>query len=183
MKFSGNLNRNFSSANGSRNLDYQKDVILDEVAKLIEYDTPTVIATLKDAGYYNVSPTAPRKEIINIVVDALYRSEQFRHDIAVLVAKTESGNKFSNGEGTAAEAGKDIKLSGGIISAIGGVLESGFGVFKSAQDRKAEEERTRQQMYDKLLAGEKTNWVPIIVIGGVFLIGGIIAFVTLRNKG
>jgi len=207
MKFSGGFNRNFSSANGSKNLDYKKDIILDEVAKLIELNRGTVLSTLKDAGYYNISPTVSKKELINLVTDALYSSEQFRHDVAALIAN--SGGNYSNAfgdkikgwfsggsdsgssgggsaSGAATDAHKSVSLSADPIGAIAGALGSIFGSVSaygtSKQDRKAEEERTKQQLYDKLLADKKTNWTPIIVIGGILIIGGIVTFFALRGR-
>ncbi len=180
MKFSGDFNRNFSNANGSNNLDYKKDLILDEVAKLIELDKGAILSTLKDAGYYNISPNVSKKELIFLVVDALYGSEQFRYDISNLITKANS--TYSN----AVDPISAIAAAVGEVFKFGG---QGFAFGQSKQQTKQVKEQTeqvkeqtRQQLYDKLLMEEKTNWMPIIVVSGVLLIGGIVTFLVLRSR-
>lgn len=186
MKFGGSFNKNWSSANGSGNTDFQKDVILDEVSRLIELDRPVVISALKDAGY-KVSPKANKKEVIDKTVSALYRSNQFRHDISQAIVSV-NDPKHSNATGLASGAGAGAgkvgsSAGGGVVGAVAGAISSIFSFGASRQNAKAEEERTRQEMYDKLLTeNEKTNYLPYIIIGGVLIIGGIVAFFALRNK-
>lgn len=178
MKFGGSFSKNWSSANGSGNTDFQKDVILDEVSRLIELDKPMVISALKESGY-KISPKASKKEVIDKTVSALYRSNQFRHDISNAIVSV-NDPKFANAEGSASGAG--AKASG-VVGAVSTAISSIFNFGASKQNAKAEEERTRQEMYNKLLTeNEKTNYLPYIIIGGVFIIGGIIAFFALRNK-
>lgn len=168
MKFGGSFDKNWSSADGSGNIEYKKDVILDEIARMIELDKPTVISLLKESGY-SVSPKASKKEVINRVVHALYASKQFRSDISKIISN-QSKQSYSN-------------FAAAIVGAVSGAVDSIFGFAKSSKDAKIEEERTKQQMYDKLLTNnEQRNWIPVIVIGGVLLIGGVVAFFALRNK-
>ena len=191
MKFGGSFNKNWSSANGSGNTDFQKDVILDEVSRLIELDRPVVISALKDAGY-SISPKAKKKEVIDKTVSALYRSNQFRHDIAKAIVSA-NDPKYANAGGSASGAGAGAgKVGGGIdpVTAIANASAQLFGIFSSGfasrQEKlrlQQEQERTKQEMYDKLLTeNEKTNYLPYIIIGGVLIIGGIVAFFALRNK-
>lgn len=190
MKFGGSFNKNWSSADGSGNTDFQKDVILDEVSRLIELDRPVVVSALKESGY-KISPKAKKKEVIDKTVSALYRSNQFRHDIAKAIVSA-NDPKYANAGGSASGAGSGAGKVGGIdpVTAIANATSSLFGIFSSgfaSREEKLrlqqEQERTKQQMYDKLLTeNEKTNYLPYIVIGGVLIIGGIVAFFALRNK-
>jgi hypothetical protein len=167
MKFGGSFDKNWSSADGSGNIDYKKDVLLDEIARMIELDKPTVVSLLKESGY-SISPKASKKETINKVVDALYQSKQFRSDVSRSIEKATQKN--SNVVGA---------IAGTVLVAVASI----FGFAKSNKEAKTEKERTRQQLYDKLLTNnEQRNWIPVIVIGSVLLIGGIAAFFALRNK-
>lgn len=187
MKFGGSFNSNWSNAIGSKNTDLQRDLILDEVGRLIETDRPAVISALKDSGY-TISPSASKKEVINKTVSALYRSKQFKLDVAKAIA---AGNdpKFANSNGSDLDKAKGLAsgaaagASGGVVGAIAGAIGAIFTFGSSRQNRKAEEERAKQELYNKLLTDkEQTNWIPVIVIGGVILIGGIVAFFALRNN-
>ena len=56
-----------------------------------------------------------------------------------------------------------------------------FGAAKN--DLKAEELRTKSKMYEKIFGGDKkTNWLPIVAIGGVFLIAALVVWKTTSNK-
>jgi hypothetical protein len=194
MKYGGNFYGNFSNANGSQNKDYTKDVILDEVARLIELDRPSIIAILRESGY-KLDPKASKKEVINYTVRALYNKPQFRNDVSALIVK--SNTDFSNANGEwfqglfgkgdtstpSTEGGAGAGAGAGAASAIAGAIGAIFTFGTANKNQKAEEERTRQEMYAKLLGNEeKTNWTPIVVVGGVLLLGGVVAFLTLRNK-
>lgn len=199
MKYGGSFTKNFSSANGSNNMDYQKDVLLDEIARLIEFNKPIVISILKDSGH-SISPKSSKKQVVDHVVKALYGSQQFRTDIAKEIAKANQ-HEFANaigdwkifggaGKGTTtgggasgAGQGATAQIGADPISAIAGAIGSIFSFASANQNKKAEEERTRQAMYDKLLnGGEEKNWMPIIVVSGILLIGGIVAYFALRKK-
>lgn len=186
MKFGGSFSKNWSSANGSGNTDFQKDVILDEVSRLIELDRPLVISALKESGY-KISPKAKKKEVIDKTVSALYRSNQFRHDISKAIVSVNDPKQLNaNGVESGSQAAASTAGSGaaaGVVGAVAGAISSIFQFGSSRQNAKAEEERTRQEIYDKLLTeNEKTNYLPYIIIGGVLIIGGIVAFFALRNK-
>lgn len=235
MKFGGSFNSNWSNAIGSKNTDLQRDLILDEVGRLIETDRPAVISALKDSGY-TISPSASKKEVINKTVSALYRSKQFKLDVAKAIVKNDTQSSFAGADGNLLDKAKGLMssgggakgssgggggdfwdkikdslggigsgssgsgsgggtasgglastagagASGGIAGAIAGAIGAIFTFGASRQNRKAEEERAKQELYNKLLTDkEQTNWIPVIVIGGVILIGGIVAFFALRNN-
>ena len=200
MKYGGNFYGNFSNANGSQNKDYEKDVILDEVARLIELDRPSIIAILRESGY-KLDPKASKKEVIDYTVRALYNKPQFRNDVSALIVKSNADFSNANDEwfqglfgkgdtstpsagGSASGAGKGAgRIGADPISAIAGAIGSIFSFGTAQKNQNAEEERTRQEMYAKLLGDEeKTNWMPIIVVGGVLLLGGGVTFLMLRNK-
>ena len=202
MKFGGNVYSNFSNASGSKDFDYKRDVLLDEIARLIETDRSAVILILKDAGY-KVDTKSSKKEVIKKVSHALHNNKQFQLDISKEIVKANNHAEFSNADGKTKEWFSGLFSSGGsssnsggggsasgagagaggVVGAIAGAVGSVFDFGKSNNDKKAEEERTKQTLYNKLLGdNEKTNWLPIIVISGILIIGGIIVWRVTAKK-
>jgi len=201
MKFGGNVYSNFSNAIESKDFDYKRDVLLDEIARLIETDKSAVILILKDAGY-KVDTKTSKKEVIKKVSHALHNNKQFQLDVAKEIVKENSHTDFSNAEGKFKEwfsnlgnknndgggsaggaGGGASKVGGDPISAIAGAIGAIFQFGASSKNKKSEEEKTKQELYNKLLGdNEKTNWLPIIIIGGVLVIGAIVTVIVLRNK-
>jgi len=81
MKFGGTFQGNFMNATGSQSKDYAKQVLLDEVARLIEFNKQSVISALNDSGH-KVSPDASKKTVIDHTAKALYENSDFRNIIA-----------------------------------------------------------------------------------------------------
>ena len=94
-----------------------------------------------------------------------------------------NGNVLENvGEGASEGAGGGIW--GVVIGTLGGVTESIFDWKTSQTNQQIANEQAKMSLYEKLLggAGGKTNWMPIVVVGGVLIIGAIVVFATLKNK-
>ena len=90
----------------------------------------------------------------------------------------------TTGKRTAEGAGEG-GVWGGIIGAVAGVTESVFSWQSSKEQRQATEIQARSAMYAQVLGKEekKNTWVlPTVIVGGVLLIGGIVVYLTLRNK-
>ena len=86
------------------------------------------------------------------------------------------------GEGASQGAGGGIW--GVVIGTVGGVTESIFDWKTSKVDQETANQQAKMSLYEKLLAGKggKTNWMPIVVVGGVLLLGGIVVYFTLKGK-
>lgn len=187
MKFGGSFYSNFSNANGSKNMDYAKDVLLDEIARLIELDRANVILILKDSGY-KLPKNATKKQVIDTVVTALYSKPQFQIDAAKLIVSSNAG-EYSNAGGGAEPSASGAGQGAGKVTisdpvgAIAGAIGAIFQLGAASKNQKAEEERSKQELYNKLLGDDqKTDWVPIVVIGSVFIIGAIAMIFTLRSN-
>lgn len=201
MKFGGSFNKNWANASGSGNQDFQRDVLLDEIARVIELDRPKIISLLKESGYA-ISPKAPKKEVIDKTVSALFRSNQFKADVTKLIVQTNipkysnadgeflgkikgffSGNKSgnTNPEGSASGAGSGAS---GPVGAIASAIGSIFNFATTSKQQKIQEQQAKQELYNKLLTenDNKTNWTPIIIVGSVLVIGTIVVFFAMRNK-
>lgn len=200
MKFGGTFNKNWSAANGSGVKDFQKDVLLDEIARVIELDRPKIISLLNESGY-KISSSATKKEIIDKTVSALFRSNQFKADITKLIVQTNIP-KYSNADGQfldkikgffSGSKSEDVpkgSASGagagasGPVASIASAIGSIFNFAATSKQQKIQEQQAKQDLYNKLLTDndKKTNWAPIIIIGGVLVAGTIVAIVALRKK-
>lgn len=175
MRYGGNFAANFSEAIKSRDPEFRRDVLLDQVAKLISEKPTEIKSALRSSGI-KISDHASVKQIIDAVSRQLTVSNEFRMAMALLIQQSvdnaEKKETFSNAIATV------------IAQAVAQVTNSTFGYFQSKEDRKAEEERTKAELYAKLLGGgeKKSNWVPVVVISGVLVIGGLVLFLTLRPK-
>ena len=90
----------------------------------------------------------------------------------------------NTGKRTAEGAGEG-GIWGGIVGAVAGVTESVFSWKSSQERRKATEIQAKSAMYEKVFGkDEKSNkWIlPTVIVGGVLIIGGIVVYLTLRNK-
>jgi len=208
MNVRKNFFNNFSNANGC-SLDVKKDILLDEIAQLISKHKPLVVEALNKNGA-NIKPSISDKNTASLVVDYIYKSEEFRNDINMLVIALNSDvltSDFYSAEGgfldkikslfnknggadsvgdvanSTASGASGGGLVGAIVGLVGGVTQSVFNQKAAKADLAREKEATKSELYKKLLGGDKkTNWIPIIVVGGVFLVGAIILITTLKRK-
>ena len=89
---------------------------------------------------------------------------------------TEGAYANQDGGGSGGGAGDWIKLAAG-------VLESGFKFGSSSKELKAAEAQADAMMYSKMFGQEqKTNWLPIVAIAGVLLIGGLVVWRVTGKK-
>jgi len=109
--------------------------------------------------------------------------------MALLANKGGEGKAVTQGLSTTAkrtsEGAGEGGVWGGIFGAVAGVTESVFSWKSSQERRKATEIQAKSAMYEKVFGkDEKSNkWIlPTVIIGGVLVIGGIVVYLTLRNK-
>tara|TARA_R110000823_G_scaffold141854_1_gene271614 strand:- start:386 stop:1078 length:693 start_codon:yes stop_codon:yes gene_type:complete len=99
-------------------------------------------------------------------------------------AMGDGGSNVLENVGDGAKEGAGGGIWGVVIGTIGGVTESIFDWKTSKTNQEIANEQAKMSLYEKLLggAGGKTNWMPIVVVGGVLLIGAIVVAVVLKNK-
>lgn len=181
MRFTGNILKNMKSAEMSKDNALKRDIVLDEVAFLIKQNKSVVVDALNNSGV-KTSENASVSSLINKVVNNIYENKEFQQQISTAIAnfhskgvastvKTKGG--FSNVSGDTASA---------IATALGQATSSIFNFAASKKELEKEKEASKSKLYEKLLGGKKTNWLPIIIVGGVLIIGGIVAFSVLRKK-
>jgi len=90
---------------------------------------------------------------------------------------TKSSTKSSGGGGGGGDAA-------GIVTAVAGLTSSIFNYSAANKGLQASEANARASMYEKIFGQQKSkSWVlPTVIIGGILIIGGIVAYVTLRKK-
>lgn len=174
MKFGGDFQSNLASAKASKNKDYAKDVILDEVARII-YLEPMVIAKALNNSGVKTSKNPTKNELIDKVVDNLYDNASFRRNIGNVISQQNPPYSYLDPSAIAGAVQAVAEQSTAIVNGI-------FGAVQRKQELNQEKERTKQLLYDKIFGQEKKNYMPIVLIGGVLLIGGVVLFLALRDK-
>ena len=174
MIYGGDIMSNFSGALFSKDEDMVNDILLSEIHKLLHSEPSVIVKTLNESGL-KTSDSIDKKSLIHKTVDALYDNEKFRTSITNLIVSR--NQKFSNIGGDPVSA---------IASATEGITTAFTNLAAKKQDRLSAKEASKQRLTESLLTpsankSSKTNMLPIIIIGGVLLIGGIVAFVALKE--
>lgn len=202
MIYGGNMMSNFSGGILSNDKDMTKDVVLSEVHKILDKSPEVLIETLNSSGQA-VSKNLSKKDLVHLTVENLYENPKFRENISALIIAGNETN-YNNADGAVMDKLKALFSKGGggadagsgdgsapkvtvgadPISAIAGAIGSIFSFAQSGKDRKAAKESDKRKLQMSLLAEDdkKTNWLPIVLIGGILLIGGAVAYVSLKNK-
>jgi|TARA_R110000787_G_scaffold11722_5_gene38446 hypothetical protein len=178
MRFQGDIIENLTAAAQSQDENLIQELVIDEMANIIENDPNEMIKTLRYSKV-KVDDTASKEELINLSVKNLYSNSIFQKNLAVTFTKKGSAAKhdYAGAEG-------DGGGGGNIISSIANMIGSIGKWGSSSKDLKAEESRTKARMFEKIFgSGKKRNWMPIIVVAGVLLIGAMVVWrVTAKNK-
>lgn len=209
MIYEGNSFHNFAGSMFSADKNMTKDVLFSELHRLIDTEPEVVSKTLKDSGVY--VPNKPnKKKLIHLTVENLYENKTFRSKISnVIGSKMDSSDiNYSNVIGAGATRSAHVNKvavdsgrlpiggskatqgvgkvigGGGIVGSVSGAIDSIFGFAKSKTEAKAQKESDKQRLIQSLLQNKqgKTNWLPIVLISSVLLIGGIVAIIELRRK-
>jgi hypothetical protein len=169
MIYGGNMMSNFSGAINSQDNDMAKDVLLSEIHRVLDKNPEVLINALNNSEIATPS-TISKRELIHKVVEALYESEKFRNNISQFVIE-DNEQESSN-------------FVGAIIAAAGTTVGAIFKGVQNKNQTKAQKEADKRKLTASLLEekSKKTNYLPIILIGGVLLIGGIVAYVSLKQK-
>lgn len=169
MIYGGNMMSNFSGAINSQDNDMAKDVLLSEIHKILDKNPEILIDALNNSGIATPS-TISKRELVHEVVEALYENEKFRENISKFVI--EENESYNNAVGA-------------IVAAS---LTAFNQIFKGVQNKnqsKAQKQDDKKKLLASLLEDKptkKTSYLPIILIGGVLLIGGIVAYISLKQK-
>lgn len=169
MIYGGNMMSNFSGAINSQDNDMAKDVLLSEIHRILDKNPEILIESLNNSGIATSSKIS-KKDLIHKVVEALYESEKFRNEISKYIIK---GNEEESSN-----------VVGAIVAGSLATINSIFSGVQNKNQNKAQKEADKRKLELALLTKEnkKTNYLPIVIIGGVLLIGGIVAYISLKKK-
>lgn len=188
MRFQGNVVENLMGALKSKDEILAKEILVDEMAQIIENNPKEMIKTLRYSKV-NVSDTASKKKLVNLASYNLHNNPSFQKNLAVTIVKKGSAepsdyDRFvANPEAGEMAAKGGGKGGAGMASAIASMIGSIGKWGSSRNDLKAEEARTKSLMYQKIFGQEqKINWMPIIVVGGVLLIGALVVWRTTAKN-
>jgi hypothetical protein len=168
MIYGGNMMSNFSGAINSQDNDMAKNVLLSEIHKVLDKNPEVLIDALNNSGIATPS-TISKIELIHKVVEALYESEKFRENVSKFVI--EENESYNN-------------VVGAIVA---GSLTAFNQIFKGVQNRnqtKAQKEDDKRKLLASILEDKpkKNSYLPIIIITSVLLVGGIVAYISLKQK-
>jgi hypothetical protein len=190
MIYGGNMMSNFSGAINSQDNDMAKDVLLSEIHKVLDKNPEVLIDALNNSGIATPS-TISKRELVHKVVEALYESEKFRNNISKIIIQGNEQESYNNGDGKGVSSIMEGvsktgggAASGGVVGAIAGAVDSIFGTIGKFKEGKNQKEADKNKLLASILEDKpkKTNYLPIIIISGVLLVGGIVAYVSLKEK-
>ena len=163
---------------------------IDLYNSIIESNPKEVINALKYSKV-NIDEDASKEDLIDIVAYNIVNNPIFRKNAAVLFTMKGS-NRTPNEEDYASQSGSSGSggsgsggggATAGLVGSLADMIGSAFKFGSSSKELKAQEESTKAAMYAKLFGeNKKTNWMPIVVIGGVLLIGALVVWRVTANK-
>ena len=149
------------------------------MANIIENSPKEMIKTLRYSNV-KVNDSVSKEKLVALASYNLYNNPLFQKNIAVTLV---IGNSATKSDYASAEGGKGGGGGGNIVSAVANMIGSIGKWGASSNDLKAEEERTKGKMYEKIFGGQqKRNWMPIIVVSGVLLIGALVVWRTTAKN-
>ena len=185
MRFNGNTIENLISAKKSKDEILVKDLLVDEMSNIIQSEPKQMIKALRNSKV-KISDTVSKQDLISIASYNLYNNPIFQKNLAVTITNRNLGSTESYANSEGGSGGGSSSGGGGgsdIISALAGMVGSIAQFGSSGKELKAEELKTKSKMYEKIFGKEeKTNWLPIAVIGGVLLIGALVVWRVTANK-
>ena len=201
MRYQGNILENLDAAAKSRDKVLLKNLILDKTAELIQTNPKAIIKALRLSNV-KLKNNVSTKELIDITTRNIYQNRIFQKNLAVTFASNgiAQNSAYSNstgqgfdlsklfggggGGGASAPTGGGGASGGGgqaagIVSSVADMIGSISQWGASKNQLKSEEAKSKGLMYEKIFGAnqnKKTNWLPIVAIAGVLLIGGVVVY-------
>jgi len=201
-----NFFQNFSNASGAKDSLAQKNIVLGEIANLIQ-DTPKEVQKLLQSKGIETSVNA--KELAKKLSENIGKNQQLAIGIVKLMAKRSENYFPQAGQipiGVRApkptrgqQLGSFLSENPELINKVGGFLSGLFGGKKRKQAEKAtttkkaqiyykdaiaQQKAANQQLIAMLAAKKKKGLPTIAIVGivvGILALGGVI-FIAVRNR-
>jgi hypothetical protein len=181
--------------------------LMRKIADLIDENPSSVASALEYSNTFFKYPYT-EKELVDTTAHALVNDPLFRENISVVIAYDENNllrSDFSNigGKKTKLDAGKETgefaktvgkhtaSWSGGgviglIVGAVVGAVDASFSLGRKKKEAQRQEEIAKMELYaelfDKKKKRNKNWWIPVAVVGGVLVLGGVAVFIALKKK-
>lgn len=186
MRFQGDIVHNLTNAIQAKDENLAREMLNDELATIIEHN-PNELANALRNSKVSVGDSPSKEELVNLTSYNIVNNPIFQKNVAVMFSmkgsnQTPTDSDYASASGDMSSGGGDGGGSGGTVGAVSAAIGEIFKFGTSFNTLKSEEEKTKASLYAKVFGeGKKTNWMPVILIGGVLLIGGIIAYVSLKK--
>lgn len=150
-----NFKKNFLNANGSKDSEATKDILLNELADLIAHSPNEVAEALRKSNV-KLSDKPSARQLANAVIDNLATNKELIKHLAVLIAQ-KNKEVYANDTGPFGEAQAPIdtvkgptssntKVSGDTVTSVANALGNIFGFFSKRQENKAAQEAYKKQL-------------------------------------
>jgi hypothetical protein len=180
MRYHANISENIINAAQANDKALTREIVLDEIVTLIE-ESPEKLAEALRQSNVKVRAQLTKEELIDRSAYALINNPIFQKNIAVVLAAQEE-NRTPAREEFASSDGEDGGGMG-IVASISNAVNSAFTFGTATQNLKSEEVKAKAMMYSKIFGKEKKrNWLPIVAITGVLLIGALVVWRVTATK-
>mgnify|MGYP003634079771 CR=1 FL=1 len=180
-----------------------KKFVLRKIAQIIKTNPLSIESALNHSKVFIENPY-DKRELAEKVAHSLVNNLSFQKNIGLVLGANEAGvldsltpEDFSNlgGRGRV-NAGQQVKdgvvkvvkgASGGkdpisaIVGAVVGLIDAGFSWATAGKRAKIQSEQYKQELIEQLYAEPKTNYLPIYIVGGVLLVGGVVTYFALKE--
>lgn len=184
MRYGGDLISNIAAAHKSKDMNLLRDIIIDQMAVVINNNPYDMVKLLADSGI-SINNNTSKKKLADVSVQALHNSPKFQNKLAIFLVNAKSNGKqthsLAEGDGGGGGGGGEVAATivGSVADMIGSISKWGA----SKNDLKAQENISKSKLFDRILNKEnKINWMPIVVISGVLLIGAIVVWRATATK-
>jgi len=150
-------------------------IALLKLGSVIKSDKQKVVRILRESGV-KVPDSTPRAKLSLIISKEMFTNDKMNRKLDDLfVSKGFSNADGDDDDDTEVKTKSTKGGGGGWLGAISGIFGGVMGAVNQKQVLKQQQAQAHQQMMSALTK-QKTDYLPYIVIGGVFIIGGIVVF-------
>ena len=177
MRIIANTKINILNAAKSKDEKLLHNVLFDAISDIIEKNPEQIIQALQKANV-NISSDANTQTIINSVAYNIVNNKIFQKNISVVIAFHNTGqrpeDKDFKGDWSNEDGGGE---GGGYVTAISNAVGSIFTFASSTNELKSEEAKAKSAMMVAVFGTkEKRNYIPLVILGGILLIGGVVVW-------
>lgn len=211
MRYNGSFMQNFEGAVKSGDADFTQDLVLDEVATLIKERPFVLSETLRASNIQVSKSPSKKELINKVSDNLYSNTRFQNNLAKVVASKNVDASDYNNANGEwwskvkgwfsksdssepnlkgdtndaalPKTSGGGVNIGADPLSAIAGAIGAVFSFASISQQKKVEQEKAKATLYEKVFSNSQAqrSWIPVVIITGVLLIGGIVAYATLKK--